>query len=108
MKMNNLKSFEQFNEGFKDKLKKSFKKGTRVKYLNKEGEYNYGTYIRDTILRGEYSLPSLLVGALSIINDDKLGRIKIEKEKLELEEEPYHRTHSTYFGGDSEPFPRWP
>ena len=77
--------FEDFNS-FKDKIlsrPRIIKSGTKVKYKDENDEIRTGTYIRDTIFRGEYSAASLFAKVISIIKDDELGRIKIEKDKLE-------------------------
>lgn len=60
------------------------KSNTRVKYLDNEGNTHYGTYIRDTMFRGEWSALSLFLDPISIINDDELGRIKVNKNRLKI------------------------
>ena len=59
------------------------KKHAKIKYLDDNNEYRYGIYIRDTIMRGEWSASSLFSDVISIIEDDEIGRTKIEKNKLE-------------------------
>ena len=56
--------------------------GTKIKYKDDNGNYKYGVYIRDTLFRGEYSALSLFLDVISIIKDDEIGRIKIEKKRL--------------------------
>jgi hypothetical protein len=58
------------------------KSGEKVKYLDNDGNFHYGTYIRDTMFRGEFSALSMFLDPISIINDDELGRIKVNKNRL--------------------------
>lgn len=84
------------SESLVDNIKRSFlekpniiKNNTRIKYLGDDEEYHYGTYIRDTLLRGEWSGISLFSDVISIIEDDELGRMKIKKNRLELNESKF-------------------
>jgi hypothetical protein len=57
---------------------------SRVAYLGNDGKVHCGTYIRDTMFRGEWSALSLFLDPISIINDDELGRIKVNKNILNI------------------------
>ncbi len=60
--MKNIMLFEDFNS-FKEKLLSRphiIKSGTKIKYKNENGGYNYGTYIRDTIFRGLFKFIILI------------------------------------------------
>ena len=74
-------------ESFKDWLlsKPNFlKSGDEFKYIDNSGETRYCKFVRDDVVKGEMSLLGGLLGgqAICVIDDEKYGRITIEKNKL--------------------------
>ena len=57
------------------------KSGEELKYVDNNGNTRYCKYIRDEVLRGETLFGNIL-GTMSIVNDEKDGRISIQKDKL--------------------------
>ena len=78
--MKHLNKFENFKDTFFGKPR-IINSGEQLKYEDDNGITHYCTYIRDEMLKGEFGAYHLFGGkAKSIVQDEKLGRISVEKD----------------------------